>query len=345
MSLATVIRLEFAYPGVGILAGDSLQYLSVCTAHGVIMVFFMIMPAIFGGFVNFLLPTQLGVHDVAFPRLNSAAFWFFPGGLIMLCQLVCTDRRYARMNCFNIRELQGILKRKFFTDLVNSHDHRNLLDQTMIGLRFKVNQGNNTDLDVLSFYNYGTHVTSVGKHFNLSNNHTIYGSGAHTTPVLGSLDLFFINMFRELFWVGHITSPPTILISTSTFINYTLPILSFNFSSWFSTVFVHSSLLAKIVSNNFSFLNIKMEDFSLSTVPYPNRNTPTFTTRDNQAGLLGLGSGKFSENTTFQRVTRFNNLLINYDYKTGHYLGDWDKNYPYLLTSFIEVARGIRKPS
>jgi heme/copper-type cytochrome/quinol oxidase subunit 1 len=114
MSLATVIRLEFAYPGVGVLAGDSLQYLSVATAHGVIMVFYMIMPAIFGAFGNFLLPTQLGVHDVAFPRLNSAAFWFLPGGVIMLFQLVCTDRRYARMNCFNIRELQGILKRKFF---------------------------------------------------------------------------------------------------------------------------------------------------------------------------------------------------------------------------------------
>ena len=44
MSLATVIRLEFAYPGVGVLAGDSLQYLSIATSHGVIMVFFMIIP-------------------------------------------------------------------------------------------------------------------------------------------------------------------------------------------------------------------------------------------------------------------------------------------------------------
>jgi len=39
MVLATIIRLEMAYPGVGILAGDSLQYLSVVTAHAVIMVF------------------------------------------------------------------------------------------------------------------------------------------------------------------------------------------------------------------------------------------------------------------------------------------------------------------
>ena len=46
----------------------------MATAHGVIMVFFMIMPLLFGAFANFLIPTQLGVHDVAFPRLNSAAF-------------------------------------------------------------------------------------------------------------------------------------------------------------------------------------------------------------------------------------------------------------------------------
>ena len=74
MVLATLVRLELSYPGVGIFAGDSLQYLSIATAHGVIMVFFMIMPLLFGAFGNFLLPTQLGVHDVAFPRLNSAAF-------------------------------------------------------------------------------------------------------------------------------------------------------------------------------------------------------------------------------------------------------------------------------
>ena len=155
MSLASVIRLEFAYPGVGILAGDSLQYLSIATAHGVIMVFFMIMPVVFGAFGNFLLPTQLGVHDVAFPRLNSAAFWFLPGGLIMLMQLVCVDRRYQRMNCFNIRELQGVLKRKFFTDLINTNDHRDFLNQSIIGLRFKSNNQLSITPDLESFFNLG----------------------------------------------------------------------------------------------------------------------------------------------------------------------------------------------
>jgi len=173
MSLATIIRLEFAYPGVGVLAGDSLQYLSIATAHGVIMVFFMIMPVIFGAFGNFLLPTQLGVHDVAFPRLNSAAFWFLPGGLIMLCQLVCVDRRYQRMNCFNIRELQGILKRRFFNDLVNSNDHHTLLNESMIGVRFKLNNTHNIEPDIFTFYNFGTTDVSKFKSQNLMSSYNL----------------------------------------------------------------------------------------------------------------------------------------------------------------------------
>jgi heme/copper-type cytochrome/quinol oxidase subunit 1 len=158
MVLATIIRLELAYPGVGIFAGDSLQYLSMVTAHGVIMVFFMIMPLLFGAFGNFLLPTQLGVHDVAFPRLNSAAFWFLPAGLIMLGQLVCIDRRYQRMNCFNIREVQSLLKRKFFTDLINSHDHNQLLNNTMIGLKFKTNDFNVISPNTFLLFNFGTEI-------------------------------------------------------------------------------------------------------------------------------------------------------------------------------------------
>lgn len=163
MSLATIIRLEMAYPGVGILAGDSLQYLSVVTAHAVVMVFFMIMPLLFGAFGNFLLPTQLGVHDVAFPRLNSAAFWFLPGGLIMLCQLLCLDRRYQRMNCFNVRELQALLKNRFFTELVSSKDHHEFLDQTAIGIRFKTNNLDTIHSNTLLNFRYGINSQSQSK--------------------------------------------------------------------------------------------------------------------------------------------------------------------------------------
>ncbi len=38
----------------------------------------------------------------------------------MLAQLVCVDRRYQRMNCFNIREFQSFLKGKFFQDMLQA---------------------------------------------------------------------------------------------------------------------------------------------------------------------------------------------------------------------------------
>jgi hypothetical protein len=69
------------------------------------------------------------------------------------------------MNCFNIRELQGVLKRKFFTDLVNSHDHRTILDKSMLGLRYKANSEINLNQDITSFYNYGIHNQNLNKIF------------------------------------------------------------------------------------------------------------------------------------------------------------------------------------
>jgi hypothetical protein len=194
MVLATVIRLEFAYPGVGVFAGDSLQYLSLVTAHGVIMVFFMIMPLLLGAFANFLLPTQLGVHDVAFPRLNSAAFWFLPGGLLMLAQLVCVDRRYQRMNCFNIREIESILKKRFFTDLLNTHDHKKLLHKTVADLKFKISDNFLTP-NLFTFYNYGIDFTPKNRYTKfkqLKNEDVLYLNES-------SLYWFLLKTYRHLF--------------------------------------------------------------------------------------------------------------------------------------------------
>jgi hypothetical protein len=72
--LATMIRLEMAYPGSPFFKGDSLKYLQVMTAHALIMIFFVVVPIFFGGFANFLLPYHIGSKDVAFPRLNSIGF-------------------------------------------------------------------------------------------------------------------------------------------------------------------------------------------------------------------------------------------------------------------------------
>jgi hypothetical protein len=53
----------------------------------------------------------------------------------------------------------------------------------------------------------------------------------------------------------------------------------------------------------------------------------------------------FSENSSEQRFNRFNNTLINYDYKTGNYVGYWENKHPQMVNIFIEIARGAKKPT
>ena len=95
-SLATMIRMELAHPGSPFFKGDSLKYLQVITAHGLIMVFFVVVPIIFGGFANFLIPYHIGSKDVAFPRLNSIGFWIQPCGFILVAKIAFLRPQYWR---------------------------------------------------------------------------------------------------------------------------------------------------------------------------------------------------------------------------------------------------------
>ena len=93
--LATLIRIELAYPGQVFLAQNAERYLTIISLHGIVMVFFVVIPALFGAFGNFLLPTQLGIRDVAFPRLNSFMFWVTPAGFVLLLHILLFDRGYS----------------------------------------------------------------------------------------------------------------------------------------------------------------------------------------------------------------------------------------------------------
>jgi hypothetical protein len=75
------------------------------------------------------------------------------------------------MNCFNIRELQGILKRKFFNDLINTTDHKDLLNQTLIGMRYKNNQNLTILPHITTFYNYNITILPKIKNVVYNNNY------------------------------------------------------------------------------------------------------------------------------------------------------------------------------
>ena len=70
----------------------------------------------------------------------------------MLVQLVCLDRRYQRMNCYNIREIQTILKSKYSPNTAESSDVRFGLEETILGLRFQLNGIEFIDPSFILFY-------------------------------------------------------------------------------------------------------------------------------------------------------------------------------------------------
>jgi cytochrome c oxidase subunit I len=90
VAFTVYMRLELMHPGVQYMCMEGFMtdpctpnghlWNVLITYHGVLMMFFVVIPALFGGFGNYFMPLQIGAPDMAFPRLNNLSFWMFVAG-------------------------------------------------------------------------------------------------------------------------------------------------------------------------------------------------------------------------------------------------------------------------
>ena len=84
---AALIRLELLTPAGDLVASDT--YNKLFSIHGIIMVFFFLVPIAPGVLGNFLIPLMIGAKDVALPRINLFSWYLFAiGGCVELCMMI-----------------------------------------------------------------------------------------------------------------------------------------------------------------------------------------------------------------------------------------------------------------
>ncbi|MEM1313604.1 MAG: cytochrome c oxidase subunit I [Pseudomonadota bacterium] len=86
VAFTVYMRLELMEPGVqymlmddGVTPNGHLWNVMI-TGHGILMMFFVVIPALFGGFGNYFMPLMIGAPDMAFPRMNNLSYWMYVAG-------------------------------------------------------------------------------------------------------------------------------------------------------------------------------------------------------------------------------------------------------------------------
>jgi hypothetical protein len=187
------------------------------------------------------------------------------------------------MNCFNIREIQGILKRKFFTDLVNTSDSRVALDSTLVGMRHKNNMSNILLYDQSLFYNFDLTNTSKFKTFYIPSN-DVYTYSSTLFKGLGinllnytNINFSLLNLptlpINQLLKDVLMFLQPAFVYSLYSFVHsffyiksviVTTFYLPLNFSNSFSHFFTSNTLRSEVSSND--------NTYTSNSVSYSNYN-------------------------------------------------------------------------
>src|SRR5680860_754834 len=101
--MALIIRAQLFAPGLEVVQTKE-QYNQLFTMHGTILLLMFATPLFFG-FANFLVPLQIGAPDVAFPRLNALAYWFFNFGSLIAVAGFLTPQGAASFGWFAYQPL------------------------------------------------------------------------------------------------------------------------------------------------------------------------------------------------------------------------------------------------
>ena len=77
--LSMIIRLELDSSGIRIITMENLNFYNIgITLHGLLMIFFLVMPGLFGGLGNVFIPILIGSPEVGYPRVNNMSILMIP---------------------------------------------------------------------------------------------------------------------------------------------------------------------------------------------------------------------------------------------------------------------------